>query len=213
LFVDEIASLLPAAAFRGPGLPAAGFSTLFLDYDLDGWLDILVSGGSNPGAPVGAGLQLFRNTGNKTFEDTSRLVGKPFRQPMNTRGVAYADFDRDGDLDLLISTNGGSAVLFRNEHGSQNHFLQFRTIGTASNRDGIGTKIAVFLPDGARLWNYVHSGSGYCSQSARGVTFGLGRVDRAARVEIEWPSGKIDRLENLAADQFYTIKEGSGILR
>jgi enediyne biosynthesis protein E4 len=212
LFIDEASSLAPSLSSR-TGVQGAWYSGLFLDYDLDGWLDILISGGTSPGARSATGLQLLRNSGRKSFEDASRTLGPALKQVRDSRGVAYADYDRDGDLDLLISTNNGPAILLRNEHGSQNHFLQFRTLGTTSNRDGIGTKVVVFLPDGSRLWNYVHSSSGYCSQSTRVLTFGLGRIDKAARVEIEWPSGKTDRLENLAADQFYTIKEGSGIMR
>lgn len=209
LFVEEAATSLPRPASR-----ASSFSALFFDYDLDGWPDLLISQGSMMGEPtITQSLQLLHNAGKKRFEDVSRNVGKALRKPMDTRGVAYGDYDRDGDLDLLISTNGGPAYLIRNEHGNQNHFLNLRTIGTTSNRDGIGTKIAVFLPDGTRLWNHVRSSSGYCSQSSVELTFGLGQVDRVAHVEIEWPSGKVDRLNNLAADQFYTIKEGSGILR
>ncbi|MEP7270444.1 MAG: CRTAC1 family protein [Acidobacteriota bacterium] len=206
LFVNE-----SVEAGIGPGR-SDSFGVLFLDYDLDGWQDLLVINSGETGDSTSARpLRLFRNEGTKKFTDVSRNAGKALQRAVAGRGAAYGDYDRDGDLDLLITTNGGAPYLLRNDHGNQNRFIRFRTIGTTSNRGGIGTRIAVFLPDGSRLGNWVRSGSGYCSQGETDVTFGLGRVDRVPRVEIEWPSGKSEKLENLAVDQVYTLKEGSGI--
>lgn len=187
-----------------------GYGTLFFDYDLDSWPDILVTYGL-PGEK--SGLQLLRNAGKGKFTDVSRKAGAAFQPALNARGGAYGDYDNDGDLDILLSTNGGRAYLLRNDGGNQNNFLRFRLTGATSNRSALGAKIAVFLPDGTRLWNYVRSASGYCSQSEVEVTFGVGQVDRVPRVEIEWPGGRKDDLADLATRQLYKIKEGSGIVR
>jgi hypothetical protein len=126
------------------------------------------------------------------------------------RGVAYGDYDNDGDLDVLLTTNGGPAYLLRNDNGNQARFVRFKTVGDKSNRDGIGAKITVTLADGTKQWKVVHSGSSYCSQSELPLTFGLGRNEKIARVEIEWPSGKVDKLTDLTADHLYVLKEGAG---
>ncbi len=165
------------------------------------------------GKPGGNGLQLLRNAGKGKFTDVSRKAGKVFQTALNARGSVYGDYDNDGDLDILVSTNGGRAYLLRNDGGNQSNFIRFHLVGTTSNRSGLGAKVAIFLPDGTRLWNYVRSASGYCSQSEVEVTFGVGQVDRVPRVDIEWPSGRKDELADLATRQLYIIKEGSGIVR
>src|SRR5262249_27510214 len=127
---------------------------------------------------------LFRNLGKKKFEETTSKVGSAFGRPIVGRGAAYADFDNDGDLDMLITTNNGPAYLFRNDGGNQNNFLRVKAVGTASNRDGIGAKVSVKLASGAELRNMVHGGSSYCSQSELPLTFGLGKSDKVSRIEV-----------------------------
>src|SRR5258706_2161818 len=107
---------------------------------------------------------------------------------MVARGAAYGDFDNDGDLDLLITSNNGPARLLRNDGGNQNNLLRIKTIGTASNRDGIGAKVTLKLASQQKIWGMVKTGSSYCSQSELPLTFGLGKADKVASIEISWPS-------------------------
>ena len=153
---------------------------------------------------------LFRNLGNHKFDNVSAQMGADFVRPMVARGAAYADFDRDGDLDILISTNNGPAYLYRNDGGNRNHWLNVRLAGTKSNRDGIGAVVRVQSAAG-KQWNMVRSGSGYCSASDLALTFGLGKAETVS-LEVEWPSGARQQFANVAAGQFLTIDETRGIL-
>ena len=116
-------------------------------------------------------------------------VGGGFDQPKVGRGLAVGDFDRDGDLDLLLTTNNGGAYLYRNDVMNSNRSIRFRLVGTKSNRDAIGATVRVFA-NGERQTRMVRSGSSYLSQSELPVTFGLGRLEQIERVVIEWPSGR-----------------------
>ena len=216
LFIDEA----PASSIGQSTLLSLTFGLFFFDYDLDGRQDIFLANGHvaddinrvQPKITYAMAPKLFRNEGKKKFNEVSRKLGKPFAKPIVARGAAYGDYDNDGDQDVLVTTNDGPAYLLRNDGGSQNHFVRFKTIGQASNRDGIGAKITVTLADGAKQWQMVHSGSSYCSQSELPLTFGLNRADKIEKVEVEWPSGKVDKLANLAANQLYVVKEGSGVV-
>jgi hypothetical protein len=126
------------------------------------------------------------------------------------RGLAYADFDRDGDLDLLLTTNNGPAYLYRNDQLAGNHSIRFRLIGTKSNRDGIGATIRI-VSGGLNQSRMVKSGSSYLSQSELPVTFGLEKRDRVERAVIIWPSGRTEEFANLAAGRCYECTEGKGI--
>jgi enediyne biosynthesis protein E4 len=130
-----------------------------------------------------------------------------------TPGAAYLDFDNDGDLDLVITTNNGVARLLRNDNGNQNDFLRVKTIGTRSDRDGIGAKVTVTTPGGTRLSQMVKSGSSYLSQSELPPTFGLGKPSpgRTVTVGVNWPDGPRDSVPNVKANQFITILEGKGL--
>ena len=127
------------------------------------------------------------------------------------RGAAHADIDNDGAPDILLTTNGGPAYLFHNVGGSRNNAIRIKTVGTRSNRDGIGAEVHVHSAAGEN-WQTVHSGSSYCSQSELTLTFGLGQQTEASSVEIFWPSGQHDTIKNLKADNTYTIEEGGKIL-
>jgi hypothetical protein len=152
---------------------------------------------------------LFRNLGNKRFENASPKLGPAFAKPLVARGAAYADFDHDGDLDVLISTNNGPAVLLRNDGGNRNHWLSVRLAGTKSNRDGIGAVVRVESAVG-KQWNTVHSGSSYCSQSDLALTFGLGG-DASANLEVVWPSGAKQQFRGVKANQRVLIDEARGL--
>jgi hypothetical protein len=213
LFVDEA----PSSAVGRASLLSLAFGVFFFDYDLDGYPDIFAGNGHieeeigkvQPKVSYREAPLLFRNLGNHKFENVSGGMGAAFNRPIVARGAAYADFDRDGDLDLLISTNHGPAYLFRNDGGTRNHWLCVRLAGTKSNRDGIGAVVRIESASG-KQWNTVRSGSSYCSQSDLALTFGLGK-DTGATVQVEWPSGTKQQIGKVAADQFLVIDETRGI--
>jgi hypothetical protein len=190
----------------------------FFDYDLDGWTDIFAANGHieeeigrvQPKVQYRQPPLLFRNLGNRRFEDASAAVGKDFIRPIVARGAAYGDYDRDGDLDVALSTNHGPGYLYRNDGGNRNHWIAVRTRGVKSNRDGIGAIVRVESA-GGRQWQMVRSGSSYASQSDLTLTFGLGADATAAAIEVEWPSGARDRINNVRARQHVTIEEGQGL--
>jgi hypothetical protein len=194
-----------------------GFGCAFVDMDLDGGLDLVVVNGHiddtarnirNTG--YAQSPHLFLNNRNGTFSDIAAEVGGDFRVRRVGRGLAYGDFDRDGDADLLVTTNNGPAVLFRNDQLSGNRSIRFRLIGTLSNRDGIGAAVRV-TAGGVTQSRLVRSGSSYLSQSELPVTFGLGRRESAERVVIEWPSGRTEEYKNLAAGRTYQCLESKGL--
>jgi hypothetical protein len=196
-----------------------GFGCAFLDVNLDGWLDFAVANGHidetvrNIRGNVGYAQppQLFLNGGKGTFREVAAEVGGEFIQPKVGRGLAYGDFDRDGDLDLLITTNNGPAYLYRNDQTSGNRSIRFRLVGTKSNRDGIGATVRVFA-GGLTQSRLVKGGSSYLSQSELPVTFGLEKRDRVERVVIDWPSGRMEEYKDLAAGRCYECTEGKGIV-
>jgi hypothetical protein len=153
---------------------------------------------------------LFLNDGKGRFRDVAADAGGGFESPKVGRGLAYADFDRDGDLDLLLTTNNGSAYLYRNDQLAGNHSIRFRLVGTKSNRDGIGATVRI-VSGGLSQSRMVKSGSSYLSQSERPLTFGLEKRDRVDSVVIAWPSGRTEEFKNLAAGRCYECTEGKGI--
>src|SRR5258705_437431 len=186
LFVDEA----PASSLGRDTLLSLGFACFFFDYDLDGWLDILMANGH-----IDADIEriqkrvtfaqpphLFRNLGNGKFTEVTGSMGAAFKRPRVARGAAYADIDNDGDLDLLITTNAGPSVLLRNDGGSNNS-LRVRLVGTRSNRDGIGA-VVVATVGGHKDTRMLRSGSSYLSQSELVLTFGLGKQKKVDVVEI-----------------------------
>ncbi|HET9319661.1 MAG TPA: CRTAC1 family protein, partial [Bryobacteraceae bacterium] len=188
-------------------------------YDLDGYPDIFAANGHieeeigrvQPKVQYKEPPLLFRNRGKRRFENVTASMGTAFNRAIVARGAAYADYDHDGDLDVLITTNHGPAYLFRNDGGNRNHWLCVRLVGTKSNRDGIGAVVRVESASG-KQWNAVHSGGSYCSQSDLALTFGLGKDTVVTALEIEWPSGAKQRLTNITPNQFLTINEGKGIV-
>jgi hypothetical protein len=211
-----------AAGIASPSARSLTFGTFFFDYDLDGLPDIFAANGHvaddigviQPTIHYAEPLLLFRNRGNGKFEDMSQKVGPALQQPIVARGAAYGDFDNDGDLDVIVSTNNGPAKLLRNENGNQNDMIRVKVIGTRSNRDGIGAKVTVVLGNGTRLSQMVKGGSSYLSQSELPLTFGLGKpgANRIASVQITWPSGKKESFKDIKPDQTLTLQEGKGIV-
>ena len=196
-----------------------GFGCAFLDVNLDGWLDLAVANGHidetvrNIRGNVGYAQppQLFLNSGKGLFRDVAGDAGAGFVQSKVGRGVACGDFDRDGDTDLLITTNNGPAYLYRNDQNSGNRSVRFRLAGTKSNRDAIGAEVRIEC-GGMTQSRMVKSGSSYLSQSELPVTFGVGKRDSVDRVVVLWPSGRSEEFKNLASGKTYECVEGKGIL-
>ena len=214
LFVDEA----PRSEVGRNTLVTLGFGCFFFDYDNDGWPDIFVSDGHieneiervQKRVSYAEPPHLFRNLGGGKFQEVTAQMGTAFASPKVGRGAAYADIDNDGALDVLVTTNGGRPWLFHNE-GQTNHSLRVKLDGTKSNRDGIGAVVRV-TSSGAKQWQMLRSGSSYLSQSELVLTFGLGSAAKADAVEIQWPSGQVDKLSGVAADQTVTVQEGKGIV-
>lgn len=195
-----------------------GFGCLFADLDLDGNLDLIVANGHiddtvrNISGNTGYAQapHLFLNQGNGTFRDAAADAGGGFAQPRVGRGLAYGDFDGDGDVDLLITTNNGSPALFRNDQTVGRRSLRFRLQGVKSNRDAIGATVRIYH-GGTSQMRVVKSGSSYLSQSELPVTFGVGTRDRVERVVIAWPSGSTQEFKDVASGKAYVCVEGKGI--
>ncbi|MGE5568500.1 MAG: CRTAC1 family protein [Rhodospirillales bacterium] len=211
LYVDKA----PRSEIGRRSRRSLGFGCFFFDADLDGLLDLLVVNGhiDETVTAVRRDVQyaqpphLFLNCGADGFRDVAAEAGGGFASPKVGRGAAFADFDRDGDLDVLITTNHGPAYLYRNDQFSGNQSIRFRLIGTKSNRDAIGGVVKIYYGDesGSRV---VKSGSSYLSQSELAVTFGLGKRNKVDRAVLTWPSGRVDEHKNLAAGRLYECVEG-----
>jgi hypothetical protein len=218
LFTDQA----PTNGISTASTKSLTFGTFFFDYDLDGKLDILAINGHvsddinvvQPNVKYAQPPHLFRNLGNNKFEEVTTKLGPPLQQPIVGRGAAYGDIDNDGDLDLVIMANNGRARLLRNENANQNDALRVKTIGTRSNRDGIGAKVTATTSTGLRLMEMVKTGSSYLSQSELPLTFGLGKPSEGKTVSLQivWPSGLKTSLANIRPNQFITVKEGTGVI-
>jgi len=216
LFVDEA----PQSAIGRATLLTLGFGCFFFDYDLDGWPDIFIANGHidpeiqrvQANVKYAMPPHLFRNLGKGKFEEVTNSMGAAFIAPRVGRGAAYADLNNDGRLDLLLSTNGGPAYLFRNEAqvaGTANRSVRLKLIGTKSDRDGIGAVVRL-SSGGDSQTQMLRSGSSYLSSSELILTFGLAQRDKADAIEIRWPSGQVDHLSAVAAGQTITVTEGKG---
>ena len=199
--------------------PYVGWGTAFLDYDNDTRLDLAVANGElldnvryfrNTTTYAQRNL-LLRNDGTGRFQDVGPLSGPGFALENVSRGLAVGDIDNDGDLDIVIANNGQPADVLRNRGASGHSALLLRLEGVESNRDGIGARVRLVLDDQV-IVREVHAGSSYLSQNDIRVHFGLGTASEAGRVEVFWPSGTVDRLERIRANQILTIREGEGVV-
>jgi enediyne biosynthesis protein E4 len=192
----------------------------FFDYDNDGWLDLFIANGhvypeveqASPGTHYKQINSLFHNEGNGRFADVGKLSGSGFETPYVGRGVAFADFDNDGFMDVVVANNGDAPLLLHNSGGNGNHFLNFRLVGTKSNRDAMGARVRVIAGTTSQIREIAGGGS-YLSQSDLRANFGLGKLKRAETVEITWPSGQKQVFRNVETGKFYMIEEGKDQLQ
>jgi hypothetical protein len=197
----------------------SGVSMKFLDYDNDGWNDIVQLNGAmldnvqlyHSEVSYKEPLLMFRNLGKGQFEKTSDSLGPDFLRPVAGRGIATADYDNDGDIDIAINNRGDYPELLRNDGGNLNHWLEVLLIGTRSNRDGIGASLKL-TSEGVVHVEQSKGGMSYMSASDPRIFFGLGKRTKIESLEITWPSGQVDKLTSLAVDRIIAVKEGTGIV-
>ena len=210
LFIDVTAD----SGLQQPTLPFVGFSPLFLDYDNDGHLDLFCANG-HPQDVIEILMdhetyaqrdQMFQNKGDGTYMDVSETAGAYFTEALVGRAAATADYDNDGDTDIVIMNSNQRAVLLRNDGGNQKNWIGIKLVGSQSNRDGIGAKVTVSTEDMTQM-REVKSGSSYASGSDTRLLFGLGQNQRVEKISIVWQSGTTQVLENMSINQTLTIVE------
>jgi enediyne biosynthesis protein E4 len=192
----------------------SGWGAKLVDYDNDGWKDLFVAQGhvmdnielTEPGARYREALLMLQNRKGR-FQDVSKLSGACFQIPLAARGAAFGDFNNDGFVDVAVNCNDGAALVLMNRGGNGNHWLLVNTVGRRSNRDGIGSRIRVVSESGLEQHGFVSTASSYASANDKRVHFGLGRDTTVRLVEIVWPSGAIQHLENVRADRVLTATE------
>jgi len=203
-----------------------GWGCGFLDFDNDGWPDILICNGHvypeveqlKTEAGYSQRKLLYRNLRNGHFADVSLQAGSGISDPAPCRGCAFGDFDNDGDIDVVVNTVNDYPQLLRCDSTLENNWIKVRTIGTKSNRSGIGARLICTTHVAGetkphRQIDEVRSGGSYISQSDLRVHFGLGKADKVDMLEVRWPSGHVDTLKDVKANQLIFVKEGEGISR
>ena len=192
----------------------SGWGASWLDYDNDGWKDLFVAQGHvmdniermEPDLHYRETPMLARNLRGR-FTDVSATSGAPFQQPIAARGSAVGDLNNDGFEDVVINCNECGAKVLMNSGDNGNHWLTIDTVGTASNRDGLGARVHVVSESGAQQWAYVSRAGSYLSSRDKRVHFGLGTERKIRLLEISWPSGTLQKIEGVAADQILTVRE------
>jgi hypothetical protein len=207
-----------AAGIRQPSLPYTGFGTAWLDFDNDGWLDILTVNGAvrhaaealtrNETFALQQGKQLFRNLGNGRFEDATGRGGVIFSQADVSRGAAFGDIDNDGDTDLVVANNSGPIRLLLNNVGSARHWVGVRVVGR-QGRDAVGARVGI-VRGSSTLWRRARADGSYASANDPRVLAGLGDAARIDGIRVEWPGGRVEEWTGVPLDHYSTLKEGEG---
>ena len=203
----------PSAGIGQMTLPHSGWGVRFLDYDNDGWKDLLIAQGHDldtielnyPNLHYREPMLLARNTGHG-FIDVSQQSGAIFHQPWVARGMAIGDLDNDGRLDAVVTTNDGPVHILHNETASTNHWILLKLVGHKSNRDAIGAEVTLVTATGPQ-YATVSTASSYLSASDKRVHFGLGQNATASKIEIRWPSGIRQTLKDVPGDQILQLDE------
>jgi hypothetical protein len=213
------------AGIASPTLPFVGFGVAFFDADKDGNADLAIVNGHvidntavfRPGSTHAQRRLLFHSTpstplraGGRRFAEIGQQAGPDFATPTVGRTLLAGDIDNDGDVDLVVTNNGGLLEVLRNNGGRERHALTVRVAGTRSNRSGIGSRVTIAV-QGRTQMREVKSGSSYLGQNDLRVHFGLGDATRVERLDVRWPSGEVETLRDVAADQIVTVTEGKGI--
>jgi hypothetical protein len=212
-FFDEISD---QAGITRATRDVLSFGGGFFDYDNDGWLDLFIANGhvypeveqATPGTHYKQLNSLFHNQHDGRFVEMSKSAGDGFQTTHVGRGVAFTDFDNDGFVDVVVANNGDAPLLLHSSGKNGNHFLNFKLVGTKTNRDAIGARIRV-LAGGISQIREIEGGGSYLSQSELRANFGLGKATGAELVEITWPGGLKQIFRNIEGDKFYRIEEGS----
>jgi hypothetical protein len=197
----------------------SGVATKFIDYDNDGWPDIVQANGAmvdnvnlyHSLITYKEPLLMFHNLGNGHFEKSSDSLGPDFLRPVAGRGLATADFFNDGGVGIAVNCRGDYPELLRNDGGNANHWIEVLLIGTKSNRDGIGSVLKL-TGDGFVRVDQAKGGTSYMSASDPRIHFGLGKHTKIDSLVITWPSGQVDKLTNVPVDKIIAVKEGVGIV-
>ena len=206
-------------ALTGRTAGNVAFGVKWLDYDNDGWLDLMITNGAvrdniaqaDPSTRYRQATQLFRNDHGRLFVDMSGRAGTDLSRPLVGRGLAVGDFDNDGREDALVVDSEGAPLLLRNESAPTGHWLSLSLVGTRSNRDGYGARVTAETP-GLVQTRLCHADGSYLSSSDKRVHIGLGGATSVQTLRVRWPSGHTDTFRNVLADRFLRLREGGRLV-